>query len=131
MAQIAPFVLLVVLPLAYDASGAISCLIPPALFVGFALGEIAVGAEFGDKASGLRRRATSQGATSQGATSQGATSRGAAIARRAALWLYVPAQLAAMLWATARAGQETELVPFLALASSIGMTAGVFGMLTA
>jgi alkane 1-monooxygenase len=121
MAQIAPFVLLVVLPLAYDASGAISCLIPPALFVGFALGEIAVGAELGNATAGLRHSQTSQGATRQGA----------AIARRAALWLYVPAQLAAMLWATARAGQETELVPFLALAVSIGMTAGVFGMLTA
>jgi alkane 1-monooxygenase len=55
----------------------------------------------------------------------------APIVHRLVPWLYIPAQLAALLWGASVARETRSIVDLLGLAVALGLLAGIFGMLAA
>jgi alkane 1-monooxygenase len=102
--SIVPLALLGFVPVAFHAAPTLAWLVPPAGFLCFALADRLLGA-----APAAPRESGS----------------------RALLQLYVPAQIALLVWGLFTAARETRVSAFIGLALMTGAVAGVFGMLTA
>ena len=105
---IIPLLLLALVPVGYGIGASASCLTVPVIFAAFALLEIVVGVEGEERPIACSSPAC-----------------------RLPIWIYIPAQLAMILWGISAASRTAGVAAAVALAVSMGTTAGVFGMLAA